>query len=456
MAKNYDELAKNIVQNIGGAENVISLTHCITRLRFKLKDEGLADTDAVKKINGVVTVVQAGGQYQVVIGSDVGDAYQAVGRISGISIAEDSAKKEQTAEKKSPVSTVVDVVSGIFLATLPAMGAAGLLKALCAMLSVFGLLSAESTTYQILYALGDAFFYFLPIMLGASAARKFGINQYLGMFVGAVFLYPNITALYGGSTPVTFIGIPVKLINYPQTVLPIIVACLFMKYVDQALRRVIPKIVANIFIPILDLLITVPLSLIVIGPVTDGIGGMLASGISSLMALCPPVTGFVIGALWSLMIMLGMHMPLIMIEVNSLMTTGHAFMLPVTFPCTFAHAGAALGVALRTKNKELKDTGISAFFSGIFGTISEPAIYGVNLKYKKPFICASVCTGIGGAIIAIAGGDITQNLGTISIYTLPAFAKLLPGGMAMMVGVAVGFFGSAITSYLTFSDKMIE
>ena len=276
------------------------------------------------------------------------------------------------------------------------------------------------------------------------------------MFVGAVFVYPTITALKQSGDPVTFLNIPVTLINYPQTVLPIIVACLLMGYVDKGLRKIMPKVIAKIFVPVLDILITVPVSLIVIGPVTDVIGNGIANAVSSLMTVAPPVTGFVVGALWSLMIMLGMHLPLVMIEVNTLMTTGHMMMLPVTFPCTFAHTGAALGVALRTKNKDLKDIGMSAFLSGLLGNVSEPAIYGVNLKYKRPFICACLFTGIGGAITAIAGADCIINMGSISIYTLAAFTTMLPGGIGILIGVLVGFFGSAIASYVTFNDKMIK
>jgi PTS system beta-glucosides-specific IIC component len=458
MKKNYDELAKSIISNIGGVDNVISLTHCVTRLRFKLKDEGLADTESIKKINGVVSVIQAGGQYQVVIGSDVDDAYQAVGRIPRISLGGDAEikKTEESKEKKSILSAAIDLISGIFMPTMSAMMAAGLLKAICAMASTFGLISTDSTTYTILFAIGDAFFYFMPVFLGASAAKKFGVNQFLGMLVAAVFVYPNITALHTAGKAVTFFHIPVSLISYPQTVLPIIFACFFMSCVHKVLTKIIPKMVANIFVPTLDVLITVPVSLIIIGPVTDVIGGGIATGISTLMALCPPVTGFVVGAAWSIIIMFGMHFPLIMIEINNMMTTGHAYLLPVTFPVTFAHAGAAFGVALRTKEKDLKETAFSAFFSGIFGTISEPAIYGVNLKYKRPFICACLCSGIGGSIIAIAGGDITVNLGTASIYTLPAIVSLLPGGVAMAIGIAVGFFGSALAAYSSFNDKLIK
>lgn len=459
MAKDYDALAQAIVEKIGGAENIQSVTHCVTRLRFKLKDESKAQTAEVKKIKGVVAVVQAGGQYQVVIGSDVDDAYQAVGRISGIQLdgAVDIREKDDLPkEKKSPLNVVVDTVSGAFMPLLPAMMAGGLLKALCAMVSTFGLVSTESTTYTILYALGDAFFYFLPILLGASAAKKFGANQFLGMFVGAVFLYPQITELQTSGAAVDFLGIPVDLISYPQTVLPVLVACVLLAFIDKTLRKFMPKVIANIFVPVLDLLITVPIALIVIGPVTDTIGSAIASGVSFLITVAPPVTGFIVGALWSLMIMMGMHMPLVMIEVNNLMTTGHMLMLPVTFPCTFAHAGAALGVALRTKNKDLKEIGFSAFSSGILGTISEPAIYGVNLKYKRPFLCASLFTGVGGAIIAAAGADCIINLGTISIYTMPAFVTLLPGGVAILIGVLVGLIGSAVSSYLTFSDKLLD
>ena len=300
--KNYDELARNILDQIGGAENVISVTHCITRLRFKLKDEGKANTDAIKKIKGVVGVVQAGGQYQVVIGSDVDDAYQALGKLPGVSLEGSvDIREKDDFKKKKPLDVIVDTVSGAFLPTLPAMTAAGLLKALCAMLPMLHLLSTESTTYRIMYMMGDAFFYFLPVILGASAAKKFGVNQFLGMSIGAVLVYPDMTAMYSAGEAVTFLGIPVNLVSYPQTVLPILFGCMLLAVLDRLWKRLIPKVVANIFVPVLDLLVAIPVTLIVIGPVTDVVGGAIADAVTFLMTVAPPVTGFVVGALWSLM-----------------------------------------------------------------------------------------------------------------------------------------------------------
>lgn len=454
MKKDYDQLAKNIVDFIGGAENVISLTHCITRLRFVLKDESIAKTEKIQNLTGVISVIKAGGQYQVVIGNEVDDVFQAVGKIPGIKL--DLPEVHTTTnKKKNVVNTLIDTISGIFMPCMPIMVAAGILKAIVIMLSSFGGLATDSTTYIILYAIGDAFFYFMPFFLGASAAKKFGSNMYLGMGVAAAFLYPTLLTLYTEGSAVTFIGIPVKLLNYSNTVIPIIFAVYVMAKIEKVFKKIIPKIVAGVFVPSLTLLVTIPLSLIVIGPVTNQLSAWLATGITSLINISPPLVGFVFGATWSLFIMFGLHWAIITVAINNLMVLGMDKILPITFPVTFSHAGAALGVALKTKNKKVKEIAIAAFFSAFVGSISEPAIYGINLKYKRPFIVACICNGIGGAIIATAGGAFTEAVG-VSIFTLPVVTTW-PAGIAMLVAIAIGFFGSIVGTYLFgYSDKMLD
>lgn len=454
MKKDYDQLAKSIVDLIGGSENVVSLTHCITRLRFVLKDERIAETEKIQNLSGVVSVIKAGGQYQVVIGNEVEDVYFAVGKISGIKIDTPEANTEKN-EKKNLANMLIDTISGIFMPCMPIMVAAGILKAIVIMLSSFGGLSTDNTTYIVLYAIGDAFFYFMPFFLSASAAKKFGSNMFLGMGVAAAFLYPTLLTLYTEGNPVTFIGIPMKLLNYSNTVIPIIFAVYVMTKIEKVFKKIIPKIVAGVFVPSLTLLVTIPLSLIVIGPVTNQLSSWLASGITFLIGICPPLVGFIFGAAWSVFIMFGLHWALITVAINNLMVLGVDKILPITFPVTFSHAGAALGVALKTKNPKLKEIAIAAFFSAFVGSISEPAIYGINLKYKKPFIVACICNGIAGAIIASAGGGMTAAVG-VNIFTLPVVTTW-PGGIAILAGIAIAFLGSIIGTYLFgFSDKMIQ
>lgn len=456
MAKDYGKLAKNIVKLIGGSENVKSLTHCITRLRFVLKDESKAKTADIENLTGVVSVIKAGGQYQVVIGSDVHDVYEEVGKIKGIDLdKEDNSSNESNGKKKGFLSALVDVISGVFMPCMKAMVAAGLIKAILIMLSIFGVLSTESTTYTLLYAIGDGFFYFMPFFLGASVAKKFGSDSYLGMAVAAAFLYPSITELFNTGAEVSFIGIPVNLISYPTSVLPILVAVYVMTKVEKMFKKIIPKILAGTFVPVFTLLVTIPLSFIVIGPVTNTIGTIMANGITTLMALCPPVTGFIIGALWSVFIMVGMHWAFIPIGINNFITLGYDTILPITFPCTLAHAGSCLGVAFKSKDKKVKEVSMSAFFSAFIGGISEPAIYGINLKYKKPFIIACIANGIGGAVIATAGGQMTEQV-SVNVFTLPVVATF-PAGMWILISIAIGFFGSFIGTYLFgYKDQVVN
>jgi len=458
MKTDYNKLAKSIVELIGGTENVVSLTHCITRLRFVLKDEAKAKKSAIEELQGVVSVIKAGGQYQVVIGKEVEDVYQALGKIPGIKLegTVDIDEKDNIPQgRKNLLTMLLETISGIFMPCMSAMVAAGLLKAVVIMLSMFGALSAESTTYAILYAVGDAFFYFMPFFLAAAAAKKFGSNIYMGLSVAAAFLYPNLLSLFESGTEVTFTVIPVKLLNYSNTVIPIIFAVYVMTKIEKLFKRIIPKIVAGVFVPSLTLLVTVPLSLIVIGPVTDQLSSWLATGITYFVGICPPVVGFIVGASWSLLIMLGLHWAIITVAINNLMVLGIDKILPITFPCTFSHAGAALGVAIKTKDAKVKEVATAAFFSAFIGNISEPAIYGVNLKYKKPFIVACICDGIAGALIASAGAGFTDAIGAVSIFNLPVVATW-PGGVVMLIGIAIGFFGTVIGTFLFgYSDKML-
>lgn len=457
MGKNFDNLAVEIVNLVGGKENIVSLTHCITRLRFVLKDESIAKKEELQNLNGVLSVIQAGGQYQVVIGNDVDDVYQAIGKIGGIRLEADkeAVSESDSGKKKNILSTLMDTISGIFMPIMPAMIAAGLLKAIVIMLSMFGLLSEKSSTYIILYALSNSFFYFMPFFLGASAAKKFGSNIYLGMIVAATFLYPTLLTLFQGGKAVTFVNIPVHLLDYSNTVIPVIFAVYAMAKIEKVFKRLIPKIVAGIFVPALTLLVTVPISLIVIGPVINQLSSWVSLGITSFIGICPPLIGFILGASWSVIIIFGLHWAIITVAINNMMTLGMDKILPITFPVTFSQAGAVLGVALRTRDKELKENAFAAFFSAFVGGISEPAIYGVNLKYKRPFIIACIFNGISGAIIATAGGTITDQV-NVGIFTLPVVYSW-PAGSVMLFGIALSFIGTTVVTFLFgFSDKMLK
>lgn len=459
MAKDYNQLAKEIIAKVGGEENVISLAHCVTRLRFKLKDESKADTEGLSKIRGVIKVLQAGGQYQVVIGNDVADAYDAVLRNSHIKAAgEDAATARDgaPAAKQKIGDILVDTVSGIFTPFLGAFTGAGLLKGFLVLFVTLGWLDNTSTTYTILNAAGDGVFYFLPIFLAYCAGTKFGAKPFISMAIASALVYPNITALFSSTEPipVDFFGIPVQMISYTSSVLPIIVVCFVQAQFEKLLNRVIPKLVRGVFVPVLDLVILVPLTFIVVGPVTGLIGDLLSTAIEAGMNICPPLAGFAMAALWPVMIIFGVHWAFVPIALNNLAVLGYDYLLPLTVGCNFGIAAACLAIFLKTKKNDLRQTAGPATISALIGGVTEPAVYGVLLKYRLPMIIVCLVNGVGGAVCAIF--NVTRDVQmSVNLLTIPAIWAVY--GPWAIVAIAISFVGSFVLTWLFgYSDKMAE
>lgn len=347
MAKDYNQLAKAIIAGVGGESNVISVTHCVTRLRFKLADESKANADALTKTKGVLKVIQAGGQYQVVIGNDVTDAYEAVLRNSSIKAAGEEAAKAAPAKdgkKKSILGDgFVNIVSGIFMPFMGAFTAAGLIKGFLVLFTTLGILSSESTTYTILYAAGDSVFYFLPVFLAYTAGKTFGAKPFVSMLMACAMVYPNITAL-NGAEGVAFLGIPVEMISYTSSVLPIVAICFVQAQLEKVLYKYIPKMLSGMLVPLITVLVLVPLGFIVIGPVTNTIGNVLATVITAALEFCPPVAGFLMAGLWPVMIMFGVHWAFIPVAINNMMTLGYDNIMPLTVGCNFGIAAAICAI----------------------------------------------------------------------------------------------------------------
>lgn len=461
MAKDYNALAKTVVELVGGEENVVSLAHCVTRLRFKLKDESKADTEKLNSTQGVIKVMQAGGQYQVVIGTDVGDVYDIILKtthITAAGVAQASAAETaaDTGEKQKLSAVLIDTISGIFTPFLGAFTGAGLLKGFMVLFVTLGVLDKSTTTYAILNAAGDGVFYFLPIFLAYCAGSKFDAKPFISMAIASALVYPNITALFSATDPIAvdFLGIPVHMISYTSSVLPIIAACFVQAKLEKLLNRVIPKMLRGIFIPVLDLLLLVPLTFIVVGPITDMLGNGLSTIIETGMHLCPPLGGFLMAALWPVMIIFGIHWAFVPIALNNLAVLGYDYLLPLTVGCNFGIAAACLAVFFKTKNKELKEIAGPDVISALIGGVTEPAVYGILLKYKKPMIIVCLVNGIGGAICGIF--NVTRNVQmSVNLLTIPAiWAVYGPWGV---VAIVVSFVGSFVLTWLFgYSDKMLE
>lgn len=450
----YEQLAKDIIKNVGGKENVNSLTHCVTRLRFKLKDESKANTDVLKNMDGVVTVVQSGGQYQVVIGNHVPDVYADVTAVGGFS----AASEDDSNENMNAFNKFIDIISGVFAPTLGVLAATGMIKGFNALFVAFSILTDKDGTYQILNAIGDSLFYFLPIFLGYTASKKFKLNEFTGMAIGAAMVYPKIIALTTGdplfkvlsgtmfesSVSTTFLGLPVILMNYSSTVIPIIIAIFVASKIEKFFKNIIPDVVKTFLVPFCTLLVIVPLTFLAIGPISTWAGQLLGAITSAIYNFSPIVAGLFIGAFWQVFVIFGLHWGLVPIAFNNLATLGYDSVLALSVAASFAQTGVVGAILLKTKNKKLKSLAIPAFISGIFG-VTEPAIYGITLPKKKPFIISCIGASIGGGIIGFFGSK-GYMIGGMGIFALPSYIS--PNGMdkgfygmaiAMVVGFVLGF-----------------
>ncbi|WP_099466779.1 PTS transporter subunit EIIC [Konateibacter massiliensis] len=451
--KNYEELSKNIVEHVGGADNVNSLFHCATRLRFQVKDKAQVDKEALKKINGVITVIDSGGQIQVVIGNQVGDVYDEIIRSTGVK-GEANPQKAETGEKKNPLNTFMETISGIFAPVLGAMCGAGMLKGILILCTTMNWMSAESGTYMILYAAADGVFTFIPVFLAYTAAKKFNADTFVSVGIAAALVYPNMTAAFSAGTELTFMGIPVVLVSYTSSVIPIIIAVYVLSKLEIVLKKILPEVCRNFMKPLLSFAIMVPATYLAIGPIADTAGKLLASGYTGLVAINPAISGFVLGLIWPAVVMFGLHWGFVPIVFNNISQYGRDTLFTITGPNNMAQAGAALGVFLKTKDKELKSLSGSAALSAVLAGITEPAIYGITLKFKKPFFIGAVFSGIAGAIVAVVGAGAPTLLGT-SILTLPGYIGT--GFVGFLIACAIAYFGSAIVTYFFgYSDKMLE
>ncbi|MGG4132172.1 beta-glucoside-specific PTS transporter subunit IIABC [Paenibacillus illinoisensis] len=437
----YDRLAEEIVDHVGGEENISSLIHCATRLRFTLKDDSKASKESIERLDGVISVVRSGGQFQVVIGNAVSDVFKIIEKNIKI---EKSKEVNENKTKGSLISRALDVVSSIFSPLLAILAGAGLLKGLLSLTTTFNLLDPANGAYKLLYAAADSFFYFLPVFLAFTAAKKFEASPFISVTIACALIYPDMVTLQKAKESIDFFGIPVILVQYSTTVIPIILSVWVLSYLEKFLKGKLHESVRTLFLPILCLVIMVPLTYLVIGPAGSYISTALATAITWLYSLSPIIAGLVLGSTFQLLIIFGVHWGLIPVMLNNISTYGRDSLSPLYGPSIVAQAGASLGVFLKTKNKKLKSLSLSAFITGLFG-VTEPAIYGVTLKLKKPFIMACISGGVGGAI---AGGYHASAVSLVpkSILTFPAFVG--PGFIGYVIGFGVAFVLSVVLTYI--------
>ncbi|WP_079710344.1 beta-glucoside-specific PTS transporter subunit IIABC [Paraliobacillus ryukyuensis] len=457
----YENLAKQIIDLVGGTDNVNSVYHCITRLRFKLKDESKADTDALKNLDGVVTVQKSGGQYQVVIGNHVADVYKAVESVGGFSANSDQNAEQDDEEKGNLFDRFIDLISGIFTPILGVLAASGMIKGFNALFVAVDWLDDTGGTYQLLNATGDALFYFLPILLGYTAMKKFGGAPFIGMVIGMALVYPDIASLTDADDPlytlfegtvfaspvqIEFFGIPVILMTYSTSVIPIIISTFFAAKLEKFFTRVIPAVVRMFLVPMFTLLIIIPLTFLAIGPIATWVSQLLGEATTSLYALSPIIAGLFLGGFWLVFVMFGLHWGLVPIAINNIASQGQDPILALIFVHSFALAGAILAVWFRTKNQNTKTISVPAIISAIFG-VTEPGMYGVALPLKRPFIITIITSALGGAALGFFGttGYVVGGLG---IFQLPSFIPNEGGIDMSVIGAALSAVGGFVLAFV--------
>ncbi|MGC7134469.1 beta-glucoside-specific PTS transporter subunit IIABC [Listeria ivanovii] len=451
---NNQELAKAILALVGGEKNVSEVMHCYTRLRFHLNKIDLADKDKIEELPGVISVQIQSGQFQVVIGNKVSKVYKELIKLGNFKQGE-SAEIESDKKKGNIIGRFFEVISTIFTPIIPAIAGAGMLKGLLGLVTAFGWVEPTSGVITMLQIVSDCVFYFLPFFLAVSAARIFKTNEFIAVAVAGGMMYPIIidgakAIANGGPTGSDLFGLPVPFINYSSTVIPIILAVWILSYVYRWVDRWMPSSLGIVFTPTIVLMIIIPVQLIVIGPLGSYLGVWLAEGVTWLFAHGGILAGGLLGATRPLLVMVGMHYGLMPIAIQNIAVLGYDYLMPVFLMANMGQAAAALAVFLKTKNKDLKAIAALSTIAGFLG-ITEPAMYGVNLKLKKPFIAGLIGSGIGGAFVTGCGvtgnAIVLPGLVSLPVFMGPKFIFLIIG-MLLTITITI-----ALTFFLKFDDK---
>ncbi|MBW8584706.1 MULTISPECIES: beta-glucoside-specific PTS transporter subunit IIABC [Bacillus] len=447
----YHKISKEILQLVGGEENVQSVIHCMTRLRFNLYDNAKADRSGLEQTEGVMGTNISGGQFQIIIGNHVPKVYQALMENSGLN---DESANKTSKQKKNVLSAVFDVISGVFTPILPAIAGAGMIKGLVALAVTFGWMSEKSETHSILTAVGDGAFYFLPLLLAVSAARKFRCNPYVAAAVAGAILHPDLTALLGAGKSISFIGLPVTAATYSSTVIPILLAIWLMSYVEKGIDRITPSSLKLIAVPMLTLVIVVPVTLITVGPLGAILGNYLSVGVNDLFNHAGIAAMILLAGTFSLIIMTGMHYALVPIMINNIAQNGHDYILPAMFLANMGQAGASFAVFLKSKNKTFKSLAFTTGITALMG-ITEPAMYGVNMRLKKPFAAALIGGAAGGAFYGVTGVASYIVGGNAGLPSIPVFIG--PTFLYALIGLFISFAaGMAAALLIGFEDVQSE
>ena len=442
----YEELVNFIIKNIGGKENVISLTHCVTRLRFQLKDESKANDEVLKSNDGIITVMHTAGQYQIVIGNHVGDVYETILPKLGL-----SGEVVETKNKTSIKDKFVDLVSSIFMPAIGMLCACGMIKGLNTILSFAGIYSSTSGLYTLIDAIGDSIFYFFPVIIGYTSAKKFKLTPFVGMVIGLALCYPTING-----ADLSIVGIQMN-VSYTSTVLPVILTVAVAAPMERLLNKYIPDVVKSFLTPMIVILLSTILGYMIIGPVANTVAGWLSDGVLSLYSISPVLAGIVFGGLWQVFVVFGVHITFIVLAIMNL-AAGHPDpILSLQAFVAFSQTAVVLAIFLKTKQKKLKSICFPAIISGVFG-VTEPAIYGITLQRLPMFVISCIGGSLSGAYAAFAGLKYQQMAG-MGIFEMPAMFPQNGTGAAMfqcVIASAFAIIPTFIAAYVFYRDDHKE
>lgn len=465
--KEYQALSKEIIELIGGEENIVNVIHCVTRLRFYIKDDTKPETEKIKDLTGVMGVVEAGGQYQVVVGPAVEDIYKEV--IALLRVSEDASSSENepvaaTSENNTFFEKIghnfnkfIGVITGSVMPIINILAAGGIIKGLLAVLTTTNLISESSTAYLIINAMADAVFYFLPVLVGFNAAKRLNGNPLLTAVIGGVIIHPTILEAANGDSSIFSVGtFAFPFVVYTYSIFPMILAAWMVKKLEEWLKRWVSVYIQAIFIPIVVIGIVSTITLIFTGPVLVGFSTLLANGLETMLSLNAPMFGAVINAFYQLLVVFGLHWGIIPVYVNDFATLGYSYLSAIVSMTIVGQAGAALGVAVKTKKADIKELGYAGAFSAFCG-ITEPAIYGINLRFRRPFICASVASAVGGFLTGLLGINMWSIIG--SIIGLPSFVDPENGittnfWYAILVTMITLVLAFGLTYFWGYNDNM--
>ncbi len=452
---NFRLLAGEILELIGGEKNVVSLTHCITRLRFSLKDGKKFNKAALDKLDGVILAVESNNQYQVVIGNDVATVYRLLVDEFGIKgDAPSDSEGESDGKKGNIVGRLFNKMSSILVPIVPALAGAGMLKAFLVILSTYHFIDTAGSTYKILAAASNSVFYFLPLLLAFSCAKAFNAHPFVSVAIVGALLEPTFTGLMAKQGDIVqFLGIPVVLMKYSSTLIPAILAIWAYSYLERLLKRLIHQSIEMVAVPMLGMLIMVPVIVIAVGPIGVYLGDGIGAGIAYMNGVSGMLTGAILGGGWTLLVIFGLHWGMVPVMLNNLALRGFDTIKPATAAATFAQAGAAFGVFLKAKDKKLKSFALSSMVPALFAGVTEPIVYGISIKYKRPLV-ASLIAG------TVAGGFIGSMGTTVMAYVFPALTTL-PAFMTTtfayyLIGIGMSFTLSALLTYLLGFDESLS